>query len=87
MSATEEQVIHNERELGRIVSIEDELARQRGHAPTWSYGSDADGLTAAAHCPGCGQRLACRVFTDGRVWSAGRLRVTRDCEGVSDTNG
>jgi hypothetical protein len=79
MSATLERKIENERELGRMVSIEDDLAKQRGHEPTWSYGEDVGDLTAKAVCGRCGESLAVRVFGDGRVWTAGRLRVTRDC--------
>lgn len=79
MSVSEQQLLERERELGRIVSIEDGLARERGHRPQWSYGEDGGDLTARCECGVCGVRMACRVFADGRVWTAGRLRVTRDC--------
>lgn len=79
MSAAEQDLIEREKELGRLVSIEDEVARDRGHNPIWSYGEDADGLTATSRCEGCGERMALRVWPDGRAWSAGRLRVTREC--------
>lgn len=79
MSASEQARLEQERELGRLVSIEDEVARDRGHSPAWSYGEDADGLTATSRCEGCGERMALRVWPDGRAWSAGRLRVTREC--------
>ena len=70
--------VEQERELGRLVSIHDEIVKGRGHQPTWSYGDDGDDLTARAECV-CGQSLACRVYADGRAWSAGRLRVAPEC--------
>lgn len=79
MSLSEQAQVERERELGRIVSIEDDIARQRGHTPRWSYGEDGSDLTATAVCDGCQQRLAARVFADGHVWTAGRLRVLHQC--------
>lgn len=73
------QRVENERELSRTVSIHDELVRQRGHQPVWSYDEDVDDLLARAVCETCGQNLAVRIFADGRAWSAGHLRIAREC--------
>jgi hypothetical protein len=81
MPVSEQSKLEQEKELSTLVSIEDELARQRGHDPSWTYGVDGDDLTAVGRCAWCGVSLAIRAWTDGRVWSAGRLRVARDCEG------
>lgn len=51
------QRIDRERELSSIVSIENDLAAQRGHKPRWSYGEDGDDLTASCECSECGLRM------------------------------
>jgi hypothetical protein len=81
MPVSEQSKLEQEKELSTLVSIEDELARTRGHDPIWTYGEDNGDQIARAECRGCGVSMAARVFADGRAWSAGRLRVARDCEG------
>ena len=64
-------------ELDRVVSRIDATARDAGHqVGLWDYYDDG---AASLRCGACRAEAAVRVYPDGRVWSAGRLRLDNRC--------